>query len=111
MKPAGSSCRMLSCSSGGFRIDVCMKIALGQTNTTVGDLQGNVDRMIQVAQDAASRGANLVVFPELSVTGYPPRDLVEKASFLERSEQQLERLARETAGLDAALVCGYVGRS
>jgi NAD+ synthase (glutamine-hydrolysing) len=88
-----------------------MRIALGQTNTTVGDLQGNVDRMIQVAQDAASRGANLVVFPELSVTGYPPRDLVEKTSFLERAQQQLERLARETAGLDAALVCGYVGRS
>ncbi|MBM3744803.1 MAG: NAD+ synthase [Acidobacteria bacterium] len=88
-----------------------MRIALGQINTTVGDLAGNVDRMIEMARRAATRGAELVVFPELAVTGYPPRDLVEKQTFIDRSEQQLERLARETAGLDAALICGYVGRA
>ena len=63
-----------------------MRIALAQINPTVGDLAGNVDRMTRAARDAAARGAEVVVFPELSLTGYPPRDLVEKPSFIERSE-------------------------
>ncbi len=88
-----------------------MRIALGQINTTVGDLSGNVDRMVAAARRAAARGADVVVFPELAVTGYPPRDLVEKQTFIDRSEEQLDRLARETAPLTAAVVCGYVGRS
>jgi len=88
-----------------------MKIALAQINPTVGDLTGNVNRIIQVSRQAAQAGADLVVFPELSITGYPPRDLVEKPSFVERSEQQLDRLAAETADLPATLICGYVGRS
>jgi NAD+ synthase (glutamine-hydrolysing) len=88
-----------------------MRIALAQINTTVGDLAGNADLILTTARRAAARGAHLIVFPELSLTGYPPRDLVEKPSFLERTEQQLERLARETAHLDGALICGYVGRS
>jgi NAD+ synthase/NAD+ synthase (glutamine-hydrolysing) len=88
-----------------------MRIALAQINTTVGDLAGNVDRMVRAAHQAAGARANLVVFPELSVTGYPPRDLVEKPTFVERSERQLERLAAETASLDLALIAGYVGRS
>ncbi|HWB95901.1 MAG TPA: NAD+ synthase, partial [Bryobacteraceae bacterium] len=88
-----------------------MKIALAQINTTVGDLAGNVDRMVRFSRQAAERGAEMVVFPELSVTGYPPRDLVEKPSFVERSEQHLELLASETAKLPLAVVSGYVGRS
>jgi NAD+ synthase/NAD+ synthase (glutamine-hydrolysing) len=88
-----------------------MKIALAQINTTVGDLTGNVDRMIRNAREAAAAGAHLVVFPELSVTGYPPRDLVEKPTFVERSVQQLERLAAETAALPLSLIAGYVGPS
>ncbi|HOK44783.1 MAG TPA: NAD+ synthase [Bryobacteraceae bacterium] len=88
-----------------------MRIALGQINTTVGDLAGNTDLMVRTAQKAAAGGARLVVFPELSLTGYPPRDLVEKPSFLERTAEQLKRLAAETADLPLALICGYVGRS
>ena len=88
-----------------------MRIALAQINTTVGDLAGNADLMLSTARRAAAKGAELIVFPELSLTGYPPRDLVEKPSFLERTGEQLERLARESADLDAALICGYVGRS
>jgi len=88
-----------------------MRIALGQINSTVGDLGGNADLMVRTVRQAAERGAELVVFPELSLTGYPPRDLVEKPSFLERTEEQLERLARETAEGKPALICGYVGRS
>jgi NAD+ synthase (glutamine-hydrolysing) len=88
-----------------------MKIALAQINTTVGDLTGNVDRMIRAAREAAAAGAQVVVFPELSVTGYPPRDLVEKPTFVERSSQQLERLASGTAALPLAVIAGYVGPS
>jgi NAD+ synthase (glutamine-hydrolysing) len=87
-----------------------MRIALAQINPTVGDLPGNVNRMLDSARAASARGARLIVYPELSVTGYPPRDLVEKESFLCRTEEQLNRLAAETAGLDLTLVCGYVGR-
>jgi NAD+ synthase (glutamine-hydrolysing) len=88
-----------------------MRIALAQLNPTVGDLSGNVDRMTRASREAAARGAEAVVFPELSITGYPPRDLVEKPSFLESSERELERLARETADLDLSVICGYVARS
>ena len=87
-----------------------MKIALAQINTTVGDLPGNTGRMVRMAERAVEGGADLVVFPELSITGYPPLDLIEKASFRERSEEAVEQLAARTAALPAAIVCGYVGR-
>ena len=88
-----------------------MKIAAAQINPTIGDIQGNVDKILQYIGRAKELGAQLVVFPELSLTGYPPRDLVEKESFLERSECELQRLARETADQPIALICGYVGKS
>ena len=88
-----------------------MKIALGQINPTVGDLAGNVSRMVEVARQAAAAGAALVVFPELAVCGYPPRDLVEKPSFLDRTGNELERLAAATAGLGVDVICGYAGRN
>ena len=89
-----------------------MRIALGQINPTVGDLNANVALMVRFAREAAERGAQLVVFSELSVTGYPPRDLVEKRGFIARSEAAVERLAVETARFnDIAIVAGYVGRS
>ncbi len=88
-----------------------MIVALAQIDTTVGDLEGNTDLMLRYAREAAARGARLVVFPELSLNGYPPLDLIEKTSFLERTEEQLQRLAAGTAGLPAALITGYVGRS
>ena len=88
-----------------------MRIALGQINPTVGDLAGNLARIRRFACDASQRGAELIVFPELSVTGYPPRDLVEKPSFILRSEQAVEQLAAETAGLPLTILAGYVGRS
>ena len=88
-----------------------MKFGFAQINTTVGDLSGNVDLMAAVARQAADGGARIVAFPELSVTGYPPRDLIEKPSFLDRTAEQLDRLAAETAGLGIAVICGYVGRT
>src|SRR5262245_26059010 len=88
-----------------------MKIALAQINTTVGDLAGNVALILRAAREAAAGGAGLAVFPELSITGYPPRDLVEKPTFVERFEQALKRLAAESAALGVTLVCGYVGQA
>ena len=88
-----------------------MRIALGQINTTVGDFAGNVERMVSAAREAAARDAQLAVFPELSISGYPPRDLVEKPSFLDRNEEHLQKLAEATAPLPVAVICGYVGRS
>ena len=88
-----------------------MKIALGQINPTVGDLSGNIARMVDFSRQASDAAADLIVFPELSLTGYPPRDLVEKPSFLVGSEDALRRFADETRHLPIAIVTGYVGQS
>ncbi len=88
-----------------------MRIALGQINPTVGDLSGNLALMLRFARDAAACHAELIVFPELSITGYPPRDLVEKPGFIERSEAAIGQLAQATEDLPLAIVAGYVGRS
>jgi NAD+ synthase/NAD+ synthase (glutamine-hydrolysing) len=67
--------------------------------------------MAEVAREAASRKADVVVFPELAVTGYPPRDLMEKPSFLARAESELARLAACTADLPLAVIAGSVAVS
>src|SRR5579863_5154162 len=88
-----------------------MRIALGQINPTVGDLAGNLALMVRFAKHAVARNAELIVSPELSVTGYPPRDLVEKPGFIARSEAAVEHLAEATSDLPISIVAGYVGRS
>ncbi|MEP6537476.1 MAG: NAD+ synthase [Bryobacteraceae bacterium] len=88
-----------------------MRIVLGQINSTVGDLPGNVRLMVDAAGRAAERQASVIAFPELSLTGYPPRDLVEKESFLLRTAESLNELADATANLDLAIITGYVSRS
>ena len=87
-----------------------MKIALAQTNTTVGDLCGNTQKILFYAQRAAANGAEVVAFPELTLTGYPPRDLLEKQSFLDGVERHLEKLASEAASLGVILIVGTVTR-
>ena len=84
-----------------------MKIALGQINPTVGDLAGNSRLMLQFAERAAEAHSDVIVFPELSLTGYPPRDLVEKPSFLERVEDHLQALAAQAP---IPMIVGYTGR-
>ena len=88
-----------------------MKIALAQTNTTVGDLCGNAQRILSFSRQAAEAGAGVVVFPELTLTGYPPRDLLEKQSFLDGVENELARIASESANLGLAIICGTVTRT
>ena len=87
-----------------------MRIALGQLNLTVGDLEGNVDKMVAAAREATGHGADLVCFPELAITGYPPEDLVLRRSFVEGNLEALEELARQTAG-GCAVLTGFVDRS
>ena len=82
-----------------------MKIALAQINPTVGDFAGNTDLILTFKDRAAARGADLVIFPELSICGYPPADLLEKRSFLARSAECLEKIAAQTAE-GPAILCG-----
>src|SRR5947209_842145 len=83
-----------------------MKIALGQINPTVGDFSGNAHRMVDFAQRAKAAGAGLILFPELAICGYPPRDLVERPSFVGRNQEYANRIAEQTRGI--ALICGIV---
>ena len=76
-----------------------MRIALAQINPTVGDFVGNSAKIIDYAQRARSAGINLVLFPELSICGYPPRDLVERPWFVERNRITAEEIAAETKGI------------
>ncbi|MGD0513115.1 MAG: NAD+ synthase [Terriglobales bacterium] len=83
-----------------------MKIALGQINPTVGDFAGNAAKIIEFSRRAQADGAGLILFPELSVCGYPPRDLVERASFVQHNRESVEHIAAETRGI--AVICGLV---
>ncbi len=83
-----------------------MKIALGQINPTVGDFSGNARKIIDFSHRAQSAGAGMILFPELSVCGYPPRDLVERPTFVAKNRETVERIAAETNGI--AVICGLV---
>jgi NAD+ synthase (glutamine-hydrolysing) len=87
-----------------------VRIALGQIDPTVGDLDGNVELMTAWASRATEAGADVVVFPELALTGYPPEDLVLRPAFVDDNLAALERLARETAG-GCSVVTGFVDRT
>ncbi len=78
-----------------------VKIALAQINPTVGDFVGNASKIVRYSQQAREAGAEIVLFPELSICGYPPRDLVERTSFVARNRQVAEEIARDTAGITA----------
>jgi NAD+ synthase (glutamine-hydrolysing) len=83
-----------------------VKIALGQINPTVGDFAGNSAKIIHYTALARQAGAGMILFPELCVCGYPPRDLVERESFVARNRETVERIAAETKGI--AVICGLV---
>ena len=80
-----------------------MRLALAQIDTTVGDLDGNRDRILARLEEARDAQADLVLFPELTTTGYPPEDLLLRPAFLREAEQTLHEIARATRGI-AALV-------
>ncbi|MBV9266032.1 MAG: NAD+ synthase [Acidobacteriaceae bacterium] len=88
-----------------------MRIALAQINNTVGDLDANAAKILEYARRGAEAGADVVAFPELALTGYPPRDLVEKHSFLDRTRAALTGIVQQSAEIDVAMIVGYVARS
>jgi NAD+ synthase (glutamine-hydrolysing) len=85
-----------------------MKVALAQINPTVGDFEGNAARIRQAAGEARQRGADLAIFSELCLCGYPPFDLVERPAFVQRNLEELDRLA---ADIPLASIVGVVGRA
>jgi NAD+ synthetase len=82
-----------------------MKIALAQINTTVGDMTGNESKILAAYRRGAEAGADLVVFPELAVCGYPPRDLLLNKAFLRRNQETVDRLAQATGA--TGLLVGF----
>jgi NAD+ synthase (glutamine-hydrolysing) len=80
---------------------VAVRIALGQINPTVGDFEGNAARIIEYARRAREGRAELVVFSELCVCGYPPRDLVEKPAFVQANCHAASQIAESTRGIAA----------
>jgi NAD+ synthetase len=86
-----------------------MRVALCQIDTTVGDLDGNAQRARQAVERAAAAGSDLAVLPELTLTGYPPRDLLDRTAFVDETRRALERLATSLPREVATLV-GFVDR-
>jgi len=86
-----------------------MKIALAQINTTVGDIEGNGEKIYEAIGKAKDQKADLVVFSEMTITSYPPRDLLDKDSFIEDNLRKLDEIAGWTDGI--GVICGFVDRN
>ncbi len=85
-----------------------LRVALAQINPTVGDLDGNADRIRAAIRDAEAAACDLVVLPELAVTGYPPEDLILRRSFVAENLAALDRIQEATRGLHVTAVVGFV---
>src|SRR5436309_15752341 len=86
-----------------------MKIGFAQINTTVGDLSGNFELIVRAYERLAAAGAELVLTPELALTGYPPQDLVFKSRFVPENLALLEKLQAQVG--KSALLVGFVDRN
>ena len=86
-----------------------MKIGFAQLNPTVGDLRGNFDKIVHAYESLAAAGADLVITPELAVTGYPPQDLVFKSRFVPETLEIVKQLHQRVGR--AALLVGFVDRN
>lgn len=86
-----------------------MKIALAQVNPTIGAFQKNSAKILYFIEDAKNKGAELVIFPELSLVGYPPLDLLDKDHFVEDNLKALNALAKQIHGISA--IVGYVEKN
>ena len=84
-----------------------MRVALAQINTTVGDIWGNVERMAGALERAVDSGADLVAYPELTIPGYPPEDLLVRPSFIEENELALREFAGQVPE-DIVAAVGFV---
>ncbi len=81
-----------------------MKIALAQINVIIGDFEGNTAKIINYIKQAEQRGADMIVFPELATTGYPPRDFLEFKDFIDKAEESIEQIKNVTQNI--AVVIG-----
>jgi len=86
-----------------------LRVALAQINVTVGDVEGNAERIVRAIREAESIGADIVALPELAVTGYPPEDLLLKPEFIAANRRALDRIAAETR--ETLAVCGFAHRA
>src|ERR1700724_3092142 len=84
-----------------------MKIALAQFNPTIGDFAGNSARILALGAQAKERGAQLAVFSELCLCGYPPQDLLERPAFIERNLKELKELAKK---VPLPSIVGFAGK-
>ncbi len=84
-----------------------MKVLLGQINPIVGDFEGNVRKVIAACEQAFRHGADLALFPEMTVTGYPPMDLLERSSFIEANLRALDAVRGHTAGHRTVVIVGF----
>jgi NAD+ synthase (glutamine-hydrolysing) len=87
-----------------------MRLALAQMNTVVGDLDGNRERIVARLEEAREAGADLVLFPELATTGYPPEDLLLRPGFLRAAAKTLDAVAAETRGIAALVGAPHLDR-
>src|SRR3954447_4700718 len=87
-----------------------LRIALAQLNVIVGDLDGNVARITAAMAEAEAAGCDLVAFPELAITGYPPEDLLLKPAFMAQANETLEKLATRTGRCAAVVGFPEAGR-
>jgi NAD+ synthase (glutamine-hydrolysing) len=84
-----------------------MRIAMAQTNPTIGDLKGNCERIQAFIAEAAGKEAELVAFPELAITGYPPQDLVLEQAFIRKNKDSLKQLIAQNKA-DITVVVGFI---
>jgi len=83
-----------------------MRITLAQLNAKVGDIEGNKNKIKHYYKKAIAEKSDIIVFPELAITGYPPLDLIEKKSFIEKNLKALNEIVKETG--ETACVIGYI---
>ena len=83
-----------------------MKIALAQINTTIGDFEGNTEKIFRFIDEARQRACDLVIFPELAIPGYPPTDYIDKQDFVQTNKKNLDQIASGSQGI--GIILGYI---
>src|SRR5437870_7952421 len=87
-----------------------LRVAAAQLNVVVGDLEGNAARILDAYDEAEAAGCDLVVFPELAVTGYPPEDLLLRPGFVSRAREVVAEIAAQTKGIVALVGAPWFDR-
>ena len=82
-----------------------IRVALSQINPTVGDIKGNKDLIQSELKRAQQSGADIIAFPELAITGYPPEDLLYNPDFIDASKEAIEQIAKASLGI--VTIIGY----